>query len=41
MVLVVAAEHAQPTLEHLAGDGINAWQIGDVVTGAGGVEFSG
>jgi phosphoribosylformylglycinamidine cyclo-ligase len=41
MVLVVAAEHAQPTLDHLAGDGINAWQIGDVVTGAGGVEFSG
>ncbi|EAW39688.1 phosphoribosylaminoimidazole synthetase [marine gamma proteobacterium HTCC2080] len=41
MVLVVAAEHAQPTLNHLAGDGINAWQIGDVVTGAGGVEFSG
>jgi phosphoribosylformylglycinamidine cyclo-ligase len=41
MVLVVAAEHAQPTLDHLAIDGINAWQIGDVVAGAGGVEFSG
>lgn len=41
MVVVVAADQAQPTLDHLASTGINAWQIGDIVSGAGGVEFSG
>ena len=40
MVIVVAAEHAKITLEHLTSTGINAWQIGDITSGARGVEFS-
>ena len=40
MVIVVAAEHAKITLEHLASTGINAWQLGDITNGAGGIEFS-
>jgi phosphoribosylaminoimidazole (AIR) synthetase len=41
MIVVVAADQAQKTLDHLASTGINAWQIGDIASGAGGVEFSG
>ena len=40
MVLVVAADQAKPALSHLASTGIDAWPIGDIVAGTGGVEFS-
>ena len=42
MVLVVAEQKAGLVLEHLSGEGVKAWQLGNIVAGGGGgVEFIG
>ena len=42
MILVVAEQKAGLVLEHLSGEGVKAWQLGNIVAGGGGgVEFIG
>ena len=39
MIVAVAAEAAQAAIDHLAGHGETAWQIGEIAAGGGGVVY--